>query len=116
MSFITPPARRAVALGEHALHHQPRDHRPRVLVLAGDQIAVGDEVVGEEVARRMVLALVERAGLAQRRLRVERRDLDAELVDLLVGDGRETAALDEQLAVGARAPSAGPAGRGRCRR
>ena len=59
-----------------------------------------DEVVGEEVARRMVPRLEARAGLAQRRLGMERRDLDADFVDLLVGDRGQAAALHEQLAVG----------------
>src|SRR5262245_1617578 len=83
--------------GEHALHHQAGHHRPGVLVLAGDQVAVGDVVIGEEVAHRMGAALEERARRTERRLRMERRDRNAELLDLPVGDGGEPAALHEKL-------------------
>ena len=35
---------------KHSLHHLPSNHQPSVLILAGDQIAVNHDVVGEDVA------------------------------------------------------------------
>ena len=93
------PLRRG-ALREHALHHQPR--RPSARRSGSGpviEVAVGDVVVGEEVARRVVLCpRTARPPARSADLGVERRDGDAELVDLLVGDGGEPTALDEQLA------------------
>src|SRR5689334_14912865 len=48
----------------------------------------------------MRLALEERAGLAQLGLRMQRRDLDAELLDLEIRHRGDAASLDDQLALG----------------
>ena len=70
-----------------------------VLVLAGDDATIGDNPRGEEIAKP-VFRLEDDPSRAEVTLRVHGSVRDAELPDLLVGDGRNPSALHERRTIG----------------